>query len=230
MCFRCSCQIMNFTRMLGSLVIKKHVVCRRSLAQLFLCSGVGCVATWVRCQARGRTRCAGAREPALGCSARARPAACRASPSLRCRQPGACRGRTRGRDRARKTLLKAGRFRWRREVAGLLGPWRSVPASGFPAASGGSAPWPGASATCPAQRRWHLLRHRTTDAFPGPQVSPVPFAPGRPRQVRCAGRARVCAAGDGHAARPAPHLGSRPGTRCPRFRRTVISRIEIGFC
>lgn len=79
MCFRCSCQIMNFTRMLGSLVIKKHVVCRRSLAQLFLCSGVGCVATWVRCQARGRTRCAGAREPALGCSARARPAACSGS-------------------------------------------------------------------------------------------------------------------------------------------------------
>lgn len=55
---------MNFTRMLGSLVIKKHVVCRRSLAQLFLCSGVGCVATWIRCQARGRTRCTGAREPA----------------------------------------------------------------------------------------------------------------------------------------------------------------------
>lgn len=210
MCFRCSCQIMNFTRMLGSLVIKKHVVCRRSRPSSSLVGG----RVWSRPGL-------GARRGRLGALARRHDwplVRTQTSPSLPPEPPARCFQRSNPGAGQSSEDASGGGGRWRC----LVGPWRSVTASSFPAASGGSAPWPGASATCPAQRRWHLLRHRTTDAFPGPEVFPVPFVPGGPRPGL--GQGEVCAgrpAGWPTLRRPAPgselsrhQLDPSPPTPC----------------
>lgn len=191
------------------------------------------VATWIRCQARGRTRCTGAREPAPAVARRHDWPLVRAGTSPPSRAARRCFHRWNpGRDRARKPLLKARRFRWRREVAGLLGPRRShcqrLPRCewGFSSAAQRLGTVSGSTSVAPTSSPHDGRFSGTRSLSCTVCARPTPTG----ECARAGTRVWAAGNGNGRAARPSLHLGDLPGDRCLRFqRRTVISRIEMGF-